>query len=190
MKLIKNLKHAQNDKKWHFLGALFAIVWALVQYKQLNRFYAVFLLFFFFVQLLFRKRYFMLLVVSVFSLALFKTPTLETLQSLREKSLAFAWNPRVPLDVIFTPRAGEEVLPDEVQDILFILRELELSSYALSPKLEKDDLIYQRTLEGVFPREYDPNSPYIFAFARETEYDTPDCRLIESREEIELVYCD
>lgn len=175
--------------KFLIINSVLLLAWSFFQYTLLNRFYAVFITVFFFGQLILRKRYFVLLAVSVLSVVLFKTPVLDTIQTLKENNVYFIWNPREPITNIFTARAGENVLPNNVQKILSLLRYYEIPSYALSDELAHDSLIFQRTIEASWPKKYDPASAYIFKLHEETELYT-DCTLIEQVEEIDLVYCD
>jgi hypothetical protein len=176
------------NKLWIIMILLFP--WVLFQYKNLNRFYAVFLVFFVLGQLIFRKQYFILLVVAVLAMIFFKTSVVDTIQAVRDKSLYVVWNPREPLTNIFTPGSGEDVLPGRVQILLSLQREFELSSYNLSGQFLDDPLLYQRTMEAVWPIQYNPNSPYIFYLSEDSNPEVEKCQLRAKKEDVKLVYCD
>jgi hypothetical protein len=170
------------------ISILLILSWGYAQYSVMNRFYAVFLTVFFFFQLFFRQRSFLLLAVSILSITLFQTSTINTIEVLKEKNLGAVGNPKVLLRNVFSPDTGEEVLPDNVRKMLFLLRYHEISDYRLSSALAEDALIMQRITEAAWPIKREDSSLFVFKLVEEKNQNS-DCVSINQREGIELVYC-
>lgn len=65
--------------------------------------------------------------------------------------------------VIFLPNSGVGVLPPaalEVRSVLF--KNPQIEEFNLSKRLQDDPFIYQRIVEGVWPRVFVASSPYLF----------------------------
>jgi hypothetical protein len=86
-----------------------------------------------------------------------------------------------------TPRAGEEVLPVSVREMVAMLEAHDVERYALSDRVASNVWVYQQVVASAWPRrlERDTNA----RFVRIGEPTTPGCSLIESRTEVSLVHC-
>ncbi|MDA8100697.1 MAG: hypothetical protein M0042_13860 [Nitrospiraceae bacterium] len=86
-----------------------------------------------------------------------------------------------------TPRAGEQVLPPQVQAMLFLLRTNNVTSYCYSASIGKNEEIRQRLIEGALPARFRETAPYVLMI--ESEQAPRPCRSLASREGVLLVYC-
>jgi len=162
--------------------------WALIQYSLGNKFYAIFIIVFFIILIVFRPPFFMLIAASVLVIALFNTTALDTLMELRQSNLSAVQNPKLPLTNIFSPNSGQEVLPDQVQEMLSLLHTHHIASYQISKPLEQDLRIYQRIIEAAWPIKYDGTSPYLFISLNDVIIN-PNCDVIDQRKDVALEYC-
>jgi PA14 domain len=86
-----------------------------------------------------------------------------------------------------TPRAGEEVLPVSVREVVAMLETHELERYALSDRVAANVGVYQQVVASAWPRRLERQAK--MRFLRNVEPNTPGCSLIESRTEVSLVHC-
>jgi hypothetical protein len=86
-----------------------------------------------------------------------------------------------------TPRAGEEVLPARVREIVAMLEAHGVDRYVFSRAVAVDPWVYQQIIASAWPRtsEHDAKARFLL----NTETNPPGCSLIESRTEVSLVYC-
>jgi hypothetical protein len=86
-----------------------------------------------------------------------------------------------------TPRAGEDVLPVSVREMVAMLEAHEVDRYGLSDRVASNVWVYQQVVASAWPRrlERDANAKFV----RIAEPTTPGCSLIESRTEVSLVHC-
>lgn len=91
---------------------------------------------------------------------------------------------------VFLPNSGVDVLPAEVLEIRAILYEHpEIAEFNLSKRLQNDPYLYQRTVEGVWPRVFVASSAFLFLIADELpEYAGK--KLITRGEKTALVFID
>jgi hypothetical protein len=129
-----------------------------------------------------------LLVVSVLAISLLATPVLPTWIYLVQSYLSLFSHFDRTLAVVLEPGAGQEVLPDEVQQMLALMRAHHIGNYRLSPQLSEDTLIYQRTIEASWPVRMQLDSAYLFSRLAESVSD-PDCAQIDQRRNVVLDYC-
>ena len=87
-----------------------------------------------------------------------------------------------------TPYSGEQILPSAVQEMLSLLRKHKLSSYHISRKIKADPLLHQRIVESAWPRRMSPDSHYQFIFISDPDH-SRNCREVERRKEVVLVFC-
>jgi hypothetical protein len=89
-----------------------------------------------------------------------------------------------------TPNAGAEVLPSQVQEMRAILETYtQIADYSLSQPLQENALIYQRAVEGLWPRKLASAAPYQFILLSDAER-YAQCVEVASGKEIALVRCD
>jgi hypothetical protein len=116
-------------------------------------------------------------------------PVLETWSLLRFSMLHFVLNFSDVSGRLVTANSGTEVLPVEVQEMLVMLREHpEVTQYGLSEQLASVPAIYQRSVEGLWPRELVPLSPYQFVLPAEQDR-YPQCAQVSEGEEVVLISC-
>jgi len=162
--------------------------WALAQYSLGNKFYGLFIIAFFLILVIARPPSFLLLAVSVLVIVLFNTPTIDTLAQLRLSNLSAGRHPRPFLTRVFSPNSGKEVLPIQVQQMLSLMQEHQISNYQLSNQLDSDPLIKQRIIESAWPIKMDSTSPYLFSSLEET-ITNPTCVVIDQKEDVTLADC-
>jgi hypothetical protein len=86
-----------------------------------------------------------------------------------------------------TPRAGEEVLPARVREVVAMLEAHGIKRYTFSRAVARDPTVYQQIVASAWPRTLEPDAKARFLLNTETT--TSDCSLIESRTEVSLVNC-
>jgi hypothetical protein len=86
-----------------------------------------------------------------------------------------------------TPRAGEEVLPVSVREMVAMLEAYKVERYALSDRVAENAWVYQQIVASAWPRRLERDAKA--KFLRKAEPGTPGCSLIESRTEVSLVHC-
>lgn len=124
----------------------------------------------------------------VLILLLLTSPVLQTLTFLWTFNTEVVLRAQSPLSDLFTTGAGQQVLPEQVQQMLGLMDSHQISTYRLSQDLTGDPLTYQRIVESAWPRRLTPSSPYLFLLRSELEVD-PTCVRIDQEKEIALVYC-
>lgn len=72
------------------------------------------------------------------------------------------------LSVLFTPSAGEEVLPTAVLESRILLRQIGANEFSLSSEILADALMSQRMTEGLYPIRLQTQSPVRIARIKET----------------------
>ena len=80
-------------------------------------------------------------------------------------------------------RAGEqEALPRPVLAMTFLLEKHDVAAYDVSPRIQSSPLIYQRLVEGAWPRRRTPGAEIQLWLASEweTRSGEPGCRSIDS----------
>lgn len=133
------------------------------------------------------KKLRMILLLVVF-LILFKPPIMDTIG---QRFRCFFY---VVTDIqsfqlnLTTPNTGEYVLPSAVQEMLALLRSHQVVSYNLSGKIINHPLLYQRIVESAWPRRMSPESNYKLIFISELDHSS-NCREVERRKEVVLVFC-
>jgi len=72
--------------------------------------------------------------------------------------------------------------------MLALLRSHQIISYNISGKIMNDPALHQRIVESAWPRRMSPESNYKFIFISELD-NSSNCREIERRKEVALVFC-
>lgn len=170
------------------LQTILLSVWVLFQYRQGNELYALFMIPFFFVLSIPRLKAFTLIFASVFVIILFKTPVLETWIEIRETNLGAFHSFKPSIFKVLTPNSGRDVLPMNVQKMLLLLEENNITKYRLSNKFEQNPLIHQRIVESAWPVKKDATSPYLLCSIEEFRNMTA-CIEVARKEDVLLVYC-
>jgi hypothetical protein len=86
-----------------------------------------------------------------------------------------------------TPRAGEEVLPVSVREMVAMLEAHNVERYALSDRVAANVWVYQQIVASAWPRRLERDAKARFVHIAEPA--TPGCSQIESRTEVSLVHC-
>lgn len=163
-------------------------IWALIQYSLGNKPYGLFIIAFFFILVKFRLPNFTLVAIPVLVIVLFSTTIIDTGAQLKQWNLNTAQNYKRTLIDIFTPNAGQNVLPITVRRMLSLLQDNNITSYRLLDHLYQDPLIMQRIVESAWPIKLDNASPYILRSLDEINNDSR-CIEIDHRKEVALDYC-
>lgn len=125
----------------------------------------------------------------VLMIALFYLPLFGTFDKLREIHKEFAGSFDEVIPAVFTPDSGLDMLPKRVWAGGELLKQNNVDRFRISKILAEDWEIYQRTVEGLWPKQLDPQSPYWVI----TEHELPayiQCEILGSLEAIMLVRCD
>lgn len=88
---------------------------------------------------------------------------------------------------INTPRAGEQILPPRVQEVLTMLRGRALERYRLSDSLAGDPWTYQQIVASTWPSKLEPDAKARFML--NSEPIGPGCTLLDRQREVSLVHC-
>ncbi len=133
-----------------------------------------------------RKLWVLILLVAF--LIIFRPPILDTIAQRFRCAIYVATNIQSFQMNANTPHAGEHVLPSAVQEMLALLRSHRVVSYYISGEIMNDPLLHQRIVESAWPRRMAPESKYKFIFIPELD-NSSNCREIERRKEVVLVFC-
>ncbi len=121
--------------------------------------------------------------------ALFYLPLFETFAKLRDINKQFVSNVDEIVPAVFTPDSGLDMLPKRVWAGNVLMKEHGVERYQISKVLADDWEIYQRSIEGHWPRQLDKTSPFWLI----TEHEKPaylKCETLDELEAILLVRCD
>lgn len=100
--------------------------------------------------------------LCVFALLIF-SPTLNSLAEIRLFFYRFATSYHEFNLTLFLPDSGIKVLPVAALEIRTILWQNKwIEEFNLSESLQKDPFVYQRIIEGVWPKTFLASSPYTF----------------------------
>jgi hypothetical protein len=151
-----------------------------------NIYYLIFFIIIISIILLLRPPSYFLLAVSI-CLIVISTPAINTLEKLTQSNTNLFLQPKSSVNKLFKPESGEEVLPDIVQDMIFLLRSNRLNNYQTSASY-KDGALVQRLVEGAWPARYEMASQYLLISPNE-EKSYSSCLVLSQREEVILVHC-
>lgn len=163
-------------------------IWALINYLLGNRFYAIFILIFFLTLTLSRAPSFTLIAVTALFIIYFNTPAIDTLIHLHQSNMRTSQNISSTLKLIFSPNTGQEVLPDQVQNMLSLLKTHQLVDYQISSALFSNQRTMQRITESAWPIKMTTSSSFHLITSDEmNKYSS--CSVIDQKEDVALVYC-
>lgn len=174
---------------WLLVVFILLIVWAVIMFSHGHRAYSIFIIAFFLISLLLPKPSFALVLVSVISYIFLSSVSLPALAEIRSTINKAVEHPKEPLENLFTPRTGLNVLPEQVQQMLGLIDDHNITSYRLSPLVSEDYHTVQRIVESAWPIRMDEESPYIFTAPDEIQ-DYSNCDLVDQSEDVALVNCD
>lgn len=168
---------------------LLVLVFAIGEWYFKHRFFSIFIVVVYFLaSFLTNKRYLDFIFPLLLLFIVFNTSTIDYLLQLRKIDIPTIRQPEKSLDIFFTPNAGLEVLPHEVQTMLTILNATKIEEYKLDQDIYHNGEVMQRIVESAWPIKMDEASPYIFIPARNTDqYQT--CSIMKTVEDISLVDC-
>lgn len=175
-----------NRKRWVCLFLLFAL--AGIELFWGDKLLGIFIIAFFIIFLVFHPPSFAIIAASAMVIALFTTPTIDSLTALKHFNLNTISHPKQPLVNILSPNSGLEVLPIEVQEMLALLHTHNVVNYRISEQMGHDLLIYQRIREAAWPIPYDTSSSFLFLSPKDPIIN-PNCSVIDQREDVVLEYC-
>jgi hypothetical protein len=125
------------------------------------------------------------LVATVIALMLVCSPALDTALSLKNSLKGFLLSPGTAMGELFTPLSGRGVLPQEVQDSVWLLEKHDVPEYLVSHGLDDGALISQRLTESTWPRMRGASG---YILCRPTELvGHPEWSLVETHGEVSLV---
>lgn len=96
-------------------------------------------------------------------------------------------DPRVLVEEIATPGAGEHVLPPRAREGLALLRSNGTSRFSISPPAFQDIELRQRLIEGAYPIRYAENAEFILQLAGEPL--ATGCSRVAAQGGMALVHC-
>ena len=174
---------------WLLVVFILLIAWAFINFTHGQRAYSIFIIAFFLISLLLPKPSFTLVLVSVITYVFFSSVSITAFSQIKSTIIASIEHPKEPLENLFTPHTGLDVLPEQVQQMLGLIDDHNLTSYRLSPMVSEDYHTVQRIVESAWPIRMDEESPYIFTDPDEIqEYSA--CELVDQAEDVTLVNCD
>ncbi|MDD3769161.1 MAG: hypothetical protein PHV10_00960 [Sulfuricurvum sp.] len=90
---------------------------------------------------------------------------------------------------IVTPGAGaSDAIPHQVYELNKFIIRLNLNDFALEGKLKSDSLLFQRSIEYIYPYKYEEKSKNIFIL-NDDRLIQEDCMKIDSYEGIDYYEC-
>lgn len=162
------------------------LVW--VQYSQINKFYAIFLVLYFVILLFLPYRSKVLFILPVLAVTITSAQVVISFGDIKNASLDAIQKPQTALENLFTPDSGQEFLPIQVQNMNSLLRVHNITTYQMSEQFNKDPLLYQRITELAWPTKMDKSSHYYF-FSSSEKKQYSDCSIIDQREDVILAEC-
>lgn len=179
-----------NHKKI-FLGLKIFLIGIIVfiEWKLNNRFFALFIVLFSLGSLFFyNRRYYVLIISTILVFLVFNTSTLNFLLMIKQADLPALQHPKGIINTIFTPNTGREVLPNQVQIMLSIIQELNITDYKLSPEITNNGEVVQRVVESSWPVKFEVTSSNTFITQNE-RLEFQNCMFIKQIEDVILVSC-
>jgi len=162
--------------------------WALIQYSLGNKIYGLFIIVFYLALLIYRQSYFTLIAIPALVLVLFDTPMIDVWVQLKKSNMDTVQHLTPSLRTLFTPNSGQEVLPDQVQNMLSLIQNHHVPNYRLSKQLTSDPLIRERIKESAWPVKTEKKSAYLLSLNGEIK-NHPACIIIDQREDVVLAHC-
>jgi phosphoglycerol transferase MdoB-like AlkP superfamily enzyme len=174
---------------WLLVVFILLVGWAVINFSHGHRAYSIFIIAFFLISFLLPKPSFALVLISVISYMFLSSVSLPALAEIRTTINNSVEHPKEPLENLFTPHTGLDVLPVQVQQMLGLIDDHNLTSYRLSPMVSADYHTVQRIVESAWPIRMDEESPYIFTDPDEVQKYSA-CELVDQAEDVTLVNCD
>lgn len=162
--------------------------WSLFQYTRGNELYAISIFLLFIVLAIPRLRSFALISAFVLVIILFKTPILDTWIEIRETNLLTFQSFKPSIARLFTPNSGRDTLPHDVQQMLSLLQENNITEYRLEISFEQDPLTYQRIVESAWPARQEAKSIHVLLPTSEITK-LNNCVELDRRKDVALVSC-
>lgn len=182
----KNIDDSHNSR--YVFNFLMLAGWSLFQYIRGNELYAICVFLLFIVLSIPRLRSFALIGAFVLVIILFKTPILDTWTEIRKTNLLTFQSFKPSIARIFSPNSGRDTLPGDVQQMLSLLQENNITEYRLAISFEKDPLTHQRIIESAWPVKLEARSIYVLLPTSEIA-NLSDCIEIDRRKDVALVSC-
>lgn len=121
--------------------------------------------------------------------AWYTTPVREQVAVLRQSWQAAHDYPERAMAMLLRAGTGEFVLPPPVLAAVRLQRRYHLTRYDLSPGLRREDLLYQRLVEGSWPHRCAAGAPALFMTAAEAATELPPTAARVEADGIVLVWC-
>lgn len=170
-------------------ASLSLIAWAFLNYFLGNRFYAIFVIIYVFIIVLFRLRSYAILFIPLITIVFFNTNVIESWAKIKTINLSVIEHPSIPIKNIFSPNTGQEVLDRKILWMLSMIQNKKLKDYQLSNGLDINDPIKQRIVESAWPIKLESKSKNIFLEFEEINM-FPKCEVVEQyNEELAIVHC-
>ncbi len=167
---------------------LFSILWTVIQYNSGNGLEGIYLVLFVLAMVFFRPAAHLLLAIFIGMVLLFQSPNLDTLFQLKNNYLKVANNPALAVNEIVRPGSGLQVLPEQVLQMLKLIKKYDLQDYKVSTAIRRNSLVYQRIIESAWPVRLALNSHYQFRLNTEAPAGEQ-CKVLGRQKDVSLDYC-
>jgi len=91
------------------------------------------------------------------------------------------------LQQVVTPLSGEQVLPQPVRAMIYLLRTHQVAAFQYSEAIATDEIIRQRLLEGAFPSRFVPTAAHIVLV--DGEKIPSSCKVASTLGGVQLAHC-
>lgn len=162
--------------------------WSLFQYSRGNELYAICISLLFIILSIPRLRSFALVSAFVLVIIFYKTPILDAWIEIRDTNLLTFQSFKPSIARLFTPNSGRDTLPDDVQQMLSLIQENNITEYRLAISFEQDPLTYQRIIKSAWPVKLESKSIYVLLPTSEIA-NLSGCIEVDRRKDVALVSC-
>lgn len=182
------MRFFRNDKVVYVFTACMVLLWAYINFRLKNRFFALFIVAFLILLFASRKRTLAVVAIPVLFVMFYSTPLSEALNRVKSTALNAAADPSAMVNDLFTADSGRENLDWDILWMNTAIQEFDLDDYRLSPNLEAETRIIQRVVETAWPVKLEPTSLNVF-ISQEEQAQFDKCDLVDKERNILLVHC-
>ena len=164
---------------------IFLGIWGVLEISQGHRLYVIALLLFVALLAVFRLKNFWIIAATVLIIVMIKTPTVNTLDVIIKYNIQAIQSLRHSLSNLFTPGAGKDTLPDNLQQMLSLLEQNKVTEYRLQTPGPIEDLLI---VGAAWPIKNVSTAPYLL-YRIGGDVDLAGCTEIDKRKDLALAYC-
>jgi hypothetical protein len=165
---------------------LLLILWVLFQHERGNDLYAATVVLISLALFTFRLKTLALIATPVLVIVLFKTSIVDTAVQIRASNLISFQSFKPSMSNLFTPESGRNILAQDVQQMISLLEENEITEYQLSSLFNAETKIL--ITEAAWPIRQNDTSPYLL-YGIEEHGNLAGCTTLDERKVVALAYC-